>query len=714
MVDHPSLTEPQLIAQQFQQEMGRLDSTDSSQELGAEVVGGSAKSLNGWMHAPLEDSVEAELLNGIALRTITPSAQSPTSPSGNSGKQKRQESVAPQGSPEKRRKETDLTLAPRDGNTTAAKSPAPTSGKLKRVSKLSRHARGLDHINHRPRGDVYAIPDQPVEETSEGSEALSGNIHSHQSANNSKLHSAKNQQKRPVMRSQPTIEQAKSSKRSNPRPQRTQISNTSKTRSKAVGEDNEESVSPLKAKSKKDSLSDVHDKYQMIDSSPPKSPSNTRVPRSQETSENSEFVGLPKEHGREMTIRLQSSKDGNADDVSLEENVDNVNDHGINPEGQECSDHDQDCNVPQGGDDDDNESNNQDSSDEVESNQEADDTLSLSGQNSAEDLVGTIKIELFGEADSWATVLEGAREVAMSKSGGERAKRVPILKTRTVRDLVKLTVGVRSIYLRLLSHQGVEYDDLDEHHEQRVEVLDQLREEINNLGKSMNNTDTDPGEKKAKREAKKEALKTTRDIYTHAIPHMVLLLQTALQCRTTEYSNEHDTDVIKEIIDLQENTLTLCKIARKSKVNKLINKSNSSPTTQKIYPYLQDTRRVFQAVLSERQHQRNLMEQDDYMKKIRERRDDENRRRKEENARKKEESRRQIAEDLGQIPASNDYSGSIWSTQPSNDIPILDTSQSQQPNWTDEQIRELLNRLQWKQHRDLPGLDPKPHLRSSH
>ncbi len=697
--------------------MERRDWTDTSQESGTEVVEGSEKHLNGLTHAPLEDSVGAELLNGIALKNITPSAQSPTSPSGNIVKRKRQEPIAPQASPGKRRKEIDPILAPSEDNTTAGKSLTPTSGKLKRMSKLSRHARGLDCILYRSRRDVFAIPDQLVEETTAGSEALSRIIYSHQSTKNtSKRQTAKKQQESPIMPSQPTLEQTKITKRSNPRPQRRQISSTSKTRSKAMEEDNEESISPFKAKSKKGSQSDVHEQVQIIEFSPQKSPSNTRTLRSKEANGNSESAELPKKHGHVTTMHSQSSDGGNADDGPYEENVDNVDDRGIDPEGHECSDKDQDYHGPEGGDDedDDNDSNNRESPDEDEPNQEEDDTISLSRQEPMENLVGTIEIKLFGEADSWATVLEGAREVVSYTKKGKRTKRVPKPKTRTVKDLVRLTVDVKSIYQRLLPHQGVDYDGLDEQHEQLISGLDQLRDKINNLDKIRGDLKIEPRDKEAKTEAKKEALETTRDIYAHAIPHMVKLLETALQCRTKEYSNEHDTDVIEEVINLQDSVLTLCKIAKKWKAKKLINRSISSPTSQKIYPSLQDIEKTFQAELLERQHQRDLKEQADYMKKIREKREEENRRRKEESERKKEESRRQIAEDLGQIPASTGYSGSIQPTQPSNDISMMDALQSQEPNWTDEQIRELLDRLQWKQHRGLPGLNPKPHLRSSY
>lgn len=267
--------------------------------------------------------------------------------------------------------------------------------------------------------------------------------------------------------------------------------------------------------------------------------------------------------------------------------------------------------------------------------------------------------------------------------------------------MITLVKKVKGIYRDLQQYQETDHDGGDDLHEQLIEGLDNIGREIKRV---------------SEKKAGNQKAEIIQDIYAHAIPHLVKLLEVALQCRTKDYSKSHDTDALQEIIALQDDILELCHKARKWEAKPLTTRPIIRPTSHKILPYLRDVRTAFQTELEEREEGRNreveLKKQKKATLKRRKEYDEEKRRREEESQRRREEIWREIVEQLDQNEGTSADRGR--SNQLSEDSSILGTPRFRQSftfnHWTQEQDLELLRRLQWKALRRLPGLYLNNHI----
>lgn len=703
MIEDPSSTDSQLIAQQFQQDIeiasSRNNLANTPLEWRAEVVDRPlvVKDVDGRVHIPPEDPVE--LLNVLSLGDISP-PRIHAAYSGNTGKRKRQELEALRDSPQKRIERADYNLNASRRETTPRKSRTAPAGKLGRVMKLGRP----DPISNGTKGDFYTVPGFPDASESAEPEAPSSMISANQSmgkaANRQKgqNRNPKRQHQQEGTVSDPShlvLDQAQVTRTSNIGSRHTQASSIGMNIDKMVEVDNVNSVSPRRAISedKPQPVANVRKQAQTNGGPKPESASSTRILRSHATKDKSQRTESPESFDRRSRTLSHSSNSGKGDDNSA---VENVGDAYNDASGSESDAHpDGRSDVDQNYDDhDDNDGNDQPCSDEIEQDHQENGVVVPSRLDPGEDVVDP-EIELFGQDNSWATVLNGAREVGMSKVKGAPVKRKPKLETRRIRNMITLVKKVKGIYRDLQQYQETDHDGGDDLHEQLIEGLDNIGREIKRV---------------SEKKAGNQKAEIIQDIYAHAIPHLVKLLEVALQCRTKDYSKSHDTDALQEIIALQDDILELCHKARKWEAKPLTTRPIIRPTSHKILPYLRDVRTAFQTELEEREEGRNreveLQKQKKATSKRRKEYDEEKRRREEESQRRREEIWREIVEQLDQNEGTSADRGR--SNQLSEDSSILGTPRFRQSftfnHWTQEQDLELLRRLQWKALRRLPGL----------
>ena len=705
------------MAQQLQQEIGGEESADMLRGSDSEEVEGSIPiiDLNGdqpptegvinssppvgatnrQTHTPPEDSLDAQLLNEIALHKVLSSVRSSTAPSGNTTKRKRQESKAPQGSPEKRNKGRDAAVATVEGKVLAEKKSVSSGGKLARVRGLSRKPRELKQNHHGPTGDVFAVPDEPVVK-----------------AGRPKSSSKQSQQGRSGSATyQSAPEQANTRKTSNRRSKRTQASRTIKTKPKAVDGEDDNSVSTSRAKSTKESRSATSKWEQEPSDDRPELEvaSHAPVRRSQRTKKAIEPTE-PRSRGHDNDKRVPSLDGQNEEVGSAKGNVIDENEGEVGAEAHESSDDDPSYHASKDENhiEDDNENGNLEKNDKEDSShgdddKRGDDKPSLNENEQEfeehnEDPVEDSEVELFGEKDSWAKVLEGARDVGVSTIDGERVKELPKVQTRIIGDLIKLISGVEIIYESLTSYQGLAHDNPDGLREELVKGLGEITESIVEISEPK---------------SKLKSQRKIQDIYAYAIPNLSKLLRVALVCRTCDYSQEHDFNALEEVIGLQMSILDLCEKARRWKAKPLTRRPIVNSTRNNIHPYLRHVNKAFQSQLDERVRHRALKEQDECLQKLREKRDERDRQQKERQRKVREESRRRIAEDLASQRPVADRSRRLRSK---NEKANMSSSAHRHPrpgNWTDEQVHELLVQLQRKDYRDLPGMIFQWRLRQS-
>lgn len=709
MIEDPSSTDSQLIAQQFQQDIeiasSRNNLANTPLEWRAEVVDRPlvVKDVDGRVHFRPEDPVE--LLNVLSLGDISP-ARIHAAYSSNTGKRKRQGLEALRDSPQKRIERADYNLNASRRETTPRKSRIALAGKLGRVMKLGRP----DPISNGTKGDFYTVPDFPDANESVEPEAPSSMISANQSmgkaANrqNGQNRNPKRQHRQEGTVSDPShlvSDQAQITRTSNIGSRHTQASSIGMNIDKMVEVGNVNSVSPRRAISedKPQPVTNVRKQAQTNGGPKPESASSTRILRSHATKDKSQRTESPESFDRRSRTLSHSSNSGKGDDNSA---VENVGDAYNDASGSESDAHpDGRSDVDQNYDDhDDNDGNDQHYSDEIEQDHQENGVVVPSRLDPGEDVVDP-GIELFGQDNSWATVLNGAREVGMSKVKGAPVKKKPKLETRRIRNMITLVKKVKGIYRDLQQYQETDHDGGDDLHEQLIEGLDNIGREIKRV---------------SEKKAGNQKAEIIQDIYAHAIPHLVKLLEVALQCRTKDYSKSHDTDALQEIIALQDDILELCHKARKWEAKPLTTRPIIRPTSHKILPYLRDVRTAFQTELEEREEGRNreveLKKQKKATLKRRKEYDEEKRRREEESQRRREEIWREIVEQLDQNEGTSADRGR--SNQLSEDSSILGTPRFRQSftfnHWTQEQDLELLRRLQWKALRRLPGLYLNNHI----
>ena len=197
-------------------------------------------------------------------------------------------------------------------------------------------------------------------------------------------------------------------------------------------------------------------------------------------------------------------------------------------------------------------------------------------------------LQFFGAYNAWRMVLTSARKVVRFSEANEQDGVMLPLKTTTGKRFVRSVEKVSSVYKKLASPEDRAYENRKEAQRQLSERLDRLDERVENLWKH-------------RAAGKGERAATIRDIYSHVIPSLVMLLQNTYQCLNDEYSKPTNTRALREIIRVQSLTIEVCEIARAWKVKPTTNIPIIKPTSQGIFPYLRDVRKAFQGELQSRE-----------------------------------------------------------------------------------------------------------------
>lgn len=296
-------------------------------------------------------------------------------------------------------------------------------------------------------------------------------------------------------------------------------------------------------------------------------------------------------------------------------------------------------------------------------------------------------LELFGQERAWAEVLDGVQSVGVSNSGDES---LPRLKSQIVKELVSNTKLAEQIFDKLLPEQDM--NDANQDLQLQLEkILAGISEEVTNIDEPA---------------SEKEASVVKRDIYAHAIPTLVLMLSSALRCRTPDYGNLDDTEALRAIISIQDIVWRLCEKAGKWKAKPNSETPIVNSTRQKIRPNLRKLREVFQAELNRRERSAMHTARERKIAVAHERLFDKMIKEREDKERKRKEKATLIKEDLDRTKKllglrkslpSQDRDGS----EHENENPNNPSSSDQ---WTDDQNLELIVQLQNPDSRHLPGV----------
>lgn len=299
-------------------------------------------------------------------------------------------------------------------------------------------------------------------------------------------------------------------------------------------------------------------------------------------------------------------------------------------------------------------------------------------------------LELFGQESAWAAVLDGAQSVGISISGDES---LPRLKSRMIKKLAKTTELAESLFKGLLPEQDVNEVNQDKLQVQLGETLAEITESVTKLDEAATG---------------KEASTVINDIYAHAIPKLVFMLQSALRCRTSDYINSDDTETLQAMISIQDTILLLCEKAAEWRIRPDSETPIVRPTRQKMRPNLREVRKAFQAELNRRQRLTMQKQRERMIAEAHERRFEKITKENVENERKRKEKAIKIKEDLDRtrrrlglqprerLTSQNRVGGEHEDENPGH----LDSSNQ----WTDEQNLELMVQLQNPVSRHLPGV----------
>lgn len=193
-------------------------------------------------------------------------------------------------------------------------------------------------------------------------------------------------------------------------------------------------------------------------------------------------------------------------------------------------------------------------------------------------------LDLLGEEKEWKKVLDAARSIC-----GQRllANKMPKLLTNTIKDLILHIKEARDLYERLLRFADMDHDQMDGLRAQVEDSLTAIKERVND-------------ENISESKASPRQSEMIQDIYSRAIPALVLLLKDAFAFRARPPKGLHDYETLREIIDLQDMIIALCVKATRWKAKPLTDRPVINPTTRIIFPYVRSMRnRVFKNELAE-------------------------------------------------------------------------------------------------------------------
>ena len=280
-----------------------------------------------------------------------------------------------------------------------------------------------------------------------------------------------------------------------------------------------------------------------------------------------------------------------------------------------------------------------------------------------------VTLELFGQQDKWQKVLSAARSIGIVKKGHARRRHKIPLETQTIKNFIDGVREASECYQSLAAYNSPD-DYVDDIVESRLlDHLDWLGTKMEDLEESQ---------------ADRNKSSIIQDIYAHAIPKLVFLINRAFLARSALYSAPGDTQRIQEIIWLLELTIDLCQKAMSWKAAPKTELPIKSQTRKVIFPSLRLICDAFETELEDRTSEKRKMREEAVRAEGYQAREVRWLEQEEKSRRERERRQRRGAEDALRISRSV---GLRSLSQPSRQAVAQD-------NWNDEQDDELLRLLE--------------------
>ncbi|KAI4290307.1 MAG: hypothetical protein L6R35_000414 [Caloplaca aegaea] len=290
--------------------------------------------------------------------------------------------------------------------------------------------------------------------------------------------------------------------------------------------------------------------------------------------------------------------------------------------------------------------------------------ISSSGEDCPElsDIPEEFGLELFGMDDAWRKIKTQLRKV------GTRKK--PHLKKGCISKLFGVVEEAIQAYALPVPESSPESSVLDELAERQRKLVENVEASITGISET---------------EFKGNKNNVLQDIYFHAIPQMMALLDKALKARTVQLSKKRDTSALEEIIRIQEMSANLCRKASRRKA-KLSTKRPVKQTINAIGPQLKSLLKKFNAELRERKRCLNQRENDAKRAKLRRLEEESDRQAWQEVQRVKQARNQEIWEAISQKPVGPRPGMAVLLSQARNQEAERRRGQAQ---WTEEQDVQL-------------------------
>ncbi|KAL8848003.1 MAG: hypothetical protein Q9221_006965 [Calogaya cf. arnoldii] len=185
------------------------------------------------------------------------------------------------------------------------------------------------------------------------------------------------------------------------------------------------------------------------------------------------------------------------------------------------------------------------------------------------------ELNLLGQDDAWTRINKARREIGVSRIKKQRVKEIPKMSTEHGKRIVEIIKAAEEAY------DPASQDECQGQLQQALQSLSRCVEDLSE--------DSCPNEES----------EVIQDVYAHAIPKLVLLLNKAFSVRSTQLSRRKDTSTLAEIIGLQEALITLCQKTREWKAEPMTSRPIIKPT-RTMFPLIKQMRHVLVNELEDR------------------------------------------------------------------------------------------------------------------
>ena len=293
-------------------------------------------------------------------------------------------------------------------------------------------------------------------------------------------------------------------------------------------------------------------------------------------------------------------------------------------------------------------------------------------------------LTLLGTSFDWTKISRAIRDIGVARRRGQRKRNKLELTTDIITDFVERAEEAKELYKNSLGEDVAEGPLAYDTPIQLDDTLEWLETEVEKLTENT---------------AKEEKGAVIQDIYVHAMPALVFLLEEAILARSKDNSRSDPFTCLKEIIGLFNLTLDLYEEAKSWKVKPASGKIPiKNPFRQVIYPELLSIRNAFQTECDRRREKIRCLKQDQVRAKIREESYEKAQRERDKRSKMIEERRGKIFEDVlnfKSLHIARDKSAGVDVSRARQMVPGRD-------RWTQEQNTELLDQL--RRNRKLPGI----------